>query len=250
MVEKVCKCNQTLFLLCLKIYKHRRIKNEFLIFVFYETMLKILVMRKINIFILSIIFLPMIAWSQVTAQEPLDLNLGSEGNTRNGLFSSPHFGVQFGSAVSTGFGNGPLFTQSIAPHLKFHNNQNFTLTLGSTISTSNLGAVSQFNSPMMPQRFMSTAIFALGAYELNPRLTLTGGTWVERNNLSYMQDQMNPQAFNLNAGGMMMGLDYRISENFSVGAEINVSRGQSPFNMYQHNPGSLHSNPFKRNYPW
>jgi hypothetical protein len=207
-------------------------------------------MRKLNLFILTIMLLPTISWSQMATEEPLNLNFGNKSNTQNGLFSSPHFGLQFGSAVSTGFGNGPLFTQSIAPHLKFHNNQNFTLTLGSTISTSNLGAVSQFNSPMIPQRFMSTTIFALGAYELNPRLTLTGGTWVERNNLSYMQDQMNPQAFNLNAGGMMMGLDYRITDNFSFGAEINISRGQNPFNMYHNNPGSWRSNTFQRNYPW
>jgi hypothetical protein len=44
--------------------------------------------------------------------------------------------------------------------------------------------------------------------------------------------QMNPQAFNLNAGGMMIGMDYRISERFSFGAEINVSRGYNPFNPY------------------
>lgn len=149
------------------------------------------------------------------------------------LQTTPDFGLELGSSFATGFGGASMFTQSIAPHVQFRPGQNFALTVGTVFSTANMsGGFS--GSPVMQSgdRFMSTTVYALGAYQLNPRVVITGGAWTERNNLNLMNDQMNPQAFDMNAKGMMLGIDYKVTENFRFGAEINVSHGGNPFNMY------------------
>jgi hypothetical protein len=192
--------------------------------------------------------------------------LASQGlyNSGSGLFSNnasgttPHFGMQVGSSFSTGFAGSGLFSQSIAPHLTFRPGKNFTLIAGSVLSTSSFSGGSPFMAgSAAPDRFYSTTVYALGAYQLNPRVTLTGAAWGERNNMnammygSQMGPQMNPQAFNLNAGGVMMGLDYKISENISIGAEINLSRGVNPFNPYMNNNPFRNNNSYNnRRYPW
>jgi hypothetical protein len=170
------------------------------------------------------------------------------------LFSArPTFGMQMGSTFTTGFG-GNMFTQSFAPHLQFRPGQNFSLTVGTVFSTSNFsGGTPMFmnvSGAGMPDRFLSNTVYALGAYQVNPRLTITGGAWTEQNNLNMMQNQMNPQAFDLNARGMMMGMDLRITENLRFGAEVSISRGYNPFNPYSSGAGYYNPNPFHRRYPW
>ncbi len=167
--------------------------------------------------------------------------------------SSPRFGMQMGSTFSTGFG-GSMFTQSFAPYLRFQPGQNFSLTAGTIFSTSNFsGGVPMFmnvSGAEMPNSYLSNTIYAFGAYQVNPRLTITGGAWTEQNNFNMMHDQMNPQAFDLNARGMMMGMELRITENLRFGAEVNVSRGSNPFNPYSAGPGYYQTSPFHRRYPW
>ena len=170
------------------------------------------------------------------------------------LFNSgPDFGMQVGSTFSTGFG-GSIFTQSFAPHLQFQPGKNFYLTVGTIFSTSNFsGGMPMFmnvSGAEMPNRYLSNTVYAFGAYQVNPRLVITGGAWTEQNNFNMMQNQMNPQAFDMNARGMMMGMDLRITENLRFGAEVSVSRGHNPFNPYSSGFGHYHPGPFQRRHPW
>ena len=82
---------------------------------------------------------------------------------------------------------------------------------------------------------------------------------MERNNMDMPEMRMNPMAFDTNPRGMVFGFDYRVSDNFSFGAEVNVSRGYNPFNpLYNrgfydpafggprspfHGPSPFHRNP-------
>ncbi len=173
------------------------------------------------------------------------------------------FGFQLGTSFTTAFGGSSLFSQSFAPHFQWNPAQRFSLVVGSVFSTgqfSGAGGFSPFglvpvaDAGMMPQRLFSGSVYALGAYQLNERLTLTGGTWFERNNLQMAQPQMNPQAFNTNPRGMMVGFDYRVTENFRFGAQLNVSQGYNPFNPFNQfggfNRGGFAPSPFPRNTIW
>lgn len=202
-----------------------------------------------KIYILCLVFLmPAVLLAQLN--EPVEPSLLSKENS---IFSSkPDFGLQLGSSFSNGFGGSSFFTQSIAPHMQLQPHRNFRLIVGTTLSTTSFGGnapVMGFAQEQLPQRYFSNTVYAFGAYQLNPRLTLTGGAWTEQNNLNLMQNQMNPQAFDLNARGMMMGMDYKITENLRFGAELSFSKGQNPFSPYS-GYGNQYSSPFHRRTPW
>ncbi len=189
------------------------------------------------------------------SQDQNESNISLLNDNYSFMNPSTQFGMQLGSSFSTGYGGG-MFSQSIAPYLTFRPGQNFSLMVGSVLSTSSFqGGTASLGVPVSaPNRFLSTTVYAFGAYQLNPRLTITGGAWTERNNMGAMMfndfpGQMNPQAFNMNASGMVMGLDYKISEKFSIGAGVNISNGYNPFNPYT-SPGSFYNSPFNRRSGW
>ncbi|MFP4287859.1 MAG: hypothetical protein ACLFQS_01265 [Bacteroidales bacterium] len=211
-------------------------------------------MKTIKIFSKHLIAFALIlsAFSLATAQEENGLNLLS--GEYSILQSQPSFGLQMGSSFTTGMGGNSLFSQSIAPNMQLDVTKNFQLVVGSVFTTGNLGnnGSMQLNSGMeVPQRLNSTMVYAMGAYQMNPRLTITGAAWTERNNMNAFQNQMNPQAFNTNARGMMMGVDYKITENLRFGAEVNISNGRNPFSPYgNYGSNPFYSNPFHRRTSW
>lgn len=189
----------------------------------------------------------------VSAQESKSSDTGLLSGNYSFLDASPDFGVQMSSSFTSGFAGAGMFSQSIAPHMQFRPGKNFSIIAGSILSTSSFsGGTSFMAGPSAPTRFYSTTVYALGAYQVNQRLTVSGGAWGERNNLNelHFSPQMNPQAFNMNAGGIMMGLDYKITENLRFGAEINVSRGSDPFNPYMNNNPFNPYNSFNRRRTW
>ncbi len=196
--------------------------------------------------------MPAFIWAQQSDRNNFSSGLDKEGYS---LFNnSSRFGMEMGSSFATGFRGTSMFTQTLSPHLQFQPGQNFSLTVGTLFSTSTFGGSSPVmyggSGEVMPDRMNAATVYAFGAYQLNPRLTLTGGAWTERNNMNQMYGQMNPQAFDMNARGMMMGMEYRITENLSFGAEVGVSRGYNPFNPYSSGFGHQPMSPFQRRHPW
>jgi hypothetical protein len=185
--------------------------------------------------------------------------------TESGLvIPKTDFGLQLGTSFTTGFGGSTLFSQSLAPHFQWNPGQRFSLLVGSVVSTGQFSGMNGFSpfgfghagdlGMMAPQRLFSTTVYAMGAYQLNPRLTIIGGGWTEHNNFQMTQPQMNSQAFNLNPRGMMVGFGYRITDNLSFGAQVNVSSGYNPFNPFSQ-PGGFNRSvfapsPFHRNPFW
>jgi hypothetical protein len=179
--------------------------------------------------------------------------------------SNPHFGLQFGSSFTTGFGGGNLFTQTIAPNLRWDLSQRWSLTVGTIFSSTQMSGFGAFypmgsafgagQSLASPGRLFSATTYSMGVYQVNPRLIISGGAWMEHNNMpGLFQQQMNPQAFNMQGRGMMVGFDYQVSEGFSVGAQVRMSGGYNQFNQF-YAPGPFHrsmqpGNPFFRPAGW
>ncbi len=197
------------------------------------------------------LLLPMLLASQDQSQQ-LNQGAGLLSGEYSLLSQQPNFGLQMGTSFSSGFGGGSLFSQSISPYMQLQPGQNFSLMVGTTFTTGQFSGVQPLQSSLgaeMPQRMNSAVVYAMGAYQVNQKLTITGGAWTERNNMNLVQEpQMNSQAFNNNARGMMLGMDYQINDKMSFGAEVNISTGHNPFNPYSSNP--FRSNPFHRNNPW
>ncbi len=172
--------------------------------------------------------------------------------------STPHFGLQVGSSFSTMGSSGNMFSQSVAPAMQWDMTEKFSLQVGTIFSSSRVSGFIPGQTPFpgsMPfndisdNRFTSMTMYAFGAYQLNPRLVITGGTWFEQSGFDFMGSTLEtgnaytPQ-------GMMLGLDYRVTENLRFGIEVSSSRGYNPYmpNFYQQNvyPTGFNRNPFSR----
>lgn len=153
-------------------------------------------------------------------------------------FQTPAFGMSVGSSFTSGLNGGGLFSQSIAPYLKWNASPRWELVVGTLFLSSQFNGINTFSpfsdfqgsAQAMPQRMFSTTVYASGAYQVNDKLTLSGSTWLEHNNMPQrFEAQMNPMAFSANGKGMMIGLDYRLGENMSLGAQISMSSGFNPY---------------------
>ncbi len=183
------------------------------------------------------------------------LFLATTAPAQNG---TPHFGFQVGSSFSTMGNAGNMFTHSLAPVMNWDMNERFTLQVGTIFSTSRMNGLmpadsylsgSQLFNHNAGNSFSSMTVYAFGAYQLNPRLTLTGGTWVEQSGFDFMGSTLE-SGNTFNPQGVMLGLDYKVTENFRFGFEVSTTRGYNPYApfIYQQNafPGGFNRNPFHR----
>ncbi len=200
--------------------------------------------------------------------------VGAQDASRSDLFGNekefrPAYDLSFtaGTSFSSFSGAGGMFTQRIAPRLNLDLGKDFHMEIGTVFSSSRISGMPLAIAPaagvnqsgaMFQQadaHLFSSTIYAIGTYQLNPRLSIHGATWVERNNLD-MRDMpvMNPYAVRQNPKGMMLGFDYQVTENFRFGAEVNVSAGHNPYAPmhFQQSPfgGFHHPSPFHRPAHW
>ncbi len=179
--------------------------------------------------------------------------------------SSHDFSLTAGSSFSSFSGAGGMFSSSIAPRLNWDMTKDFHLEIGTIFSSSRISDMPMGLSPMqsyggmMPQgdvNLFSSTVYAMGAYQVSPRLSIHGATWFERTSFDMMDDMpaMNAQATGHNPQGMLLGFDYKVTENFRFGAEVNVSAGYNPYGPmnFQQSPfGGFHSpSPFHRSGRW
>ncbi len=183
--------------------------------------------------------------------------------------ASPAYDLSFtaGTSFSSFSGAGGMFTNRLAPRLNLDMGKDFHLEVGTIFSSSRISGMPvglvpegtlQGSGATFQQadgHLFSSTVYALGAYQLSPRLSIHGATWFERNNLD-MQDMpvMNPHAVSQSPQGMMLGFDYQVTENFRFGAEVNVSSGYNPYAPmhFQQSPfGGFHNpSPFHRPGRW
>ncbi len=177
----------------------------------------------------------------------------------SGLFynnSSLNYDLRLGTSFSTGFGGSSFFMHSIAPSINWAASERFTIQAGTVFSSVSFSGIQQntmihgfdnsYEQSFLQDNFYSNLTYALGFYRINENLTFMGGAYFESSNLG-QHLQMNQKAFDLNAKGMIMGFDYRISNNMRIGAEFNFRSGHSPsfyqFSPYS-SPGFYRSSPF------
>ncbi len=177
----------------------------------------------------------------------------------NGLFSdnqSLNYDLRLGSSFTTGFGSGSFHTHSIAPSVNWAASERFTVLAGTLFTYSAFPGLQQntmiggfdntYEQSFLSDNIYSNLTYTLGFYRVSENLTFMGGAYFESSNLG-QNAEMNPEAFNFNAKGMIMGFDYKISDKMRIGAEFNFRSGHSPY--YYHfspysSPGFYQSSPF------
>ncbi len=181
-------------------------------------------------------------------------------STLNAQDNSYDFSLDVGSMFTTAGNYGNFFSHRIAPSFNWDISKDFQLEAGTVFSSTRMtGAMPYGFSPAGEQQLLfapsspvlSTSVYAFGVYHLSPKLSISGGTWFEQMHFDVQEGAINPLATQQNPRGMMLGLEYRVSENLRFGFEVNASTGISPYmpGGFQNTafPGSFYNrNPFHR----
>lgn len=157
------------------------------------------------------------------------------------LTPASRFGLQTGASF-TGNGNGgSLFSTWVAPSFNQPMSKNFTLTAGAFINNTtfnnvlllnNEGSVTSVNSNLT-----TFTLYAAGSYRVNERLTVNGSAFKTIN--PAFNARLNAENLQMEAQGMSVGVGYKVSENFHIGAEFRMQQSNSNYySPWQFNPGS------------
>jgi hypothetical protein len=148
------------------------------------------------------------------------------------------FGLDMGTAFTTFGRHGSLFTNYLAPEIRYQAAPRLHFSTGIVLST---GFMPGSGLEGSGNRFNRVLVYAEGAYRLNPRLTIGGMVVKELDN--DFQRQMH--AFQKNSGFQSVGMsvDYKITDNMRIGARFNITEGR-PY--YYTDP----ANPFIRRSPF
>ena len=163
--------------------------------------------------------------------------------------------MEVGSTFGLGNGSESLFGVYAAPHISYLVSPRFRVNVGAMIQNSNfLNYYNPYYShyPEYTQTFSSnlttTQIYAEGAYLINPRLVVNARVY--KTVSAFDEPKMNPRARDLDGDGASVGFNYKVTDNFQVGAQVGYSRGRRPYDPYYHHynspftPDPFFSNPF------
>ena len=203
----------------------------------------------------GILLLPLLSLAQDSEGEGLllqQLNMGQEVLTvpelKTPVRDKIDFGLEAGAAFTSFGRHGSMFDSYIAPEIRYHATPRLHFSAGVVLSTGfmsgsgfeGVGTAGGGSASPLGNRFNRILVFAEGNYQINPRLTVGGMVVKELDNDMYRH--MN--AFQKNSGFQSIGMNvnYKITDNFHVGARFNMTDGR-PY--YYNDP----TNPFMQRSP-
>ena len=161
-------------------------------------------------------------------------------NNKTPLADRFHLSLQTGVSF---FSNGKrsAFNNWIAPAITYDVTPKFNLSVGTIAMFGNPGYISNFSNESTTSLSQNTNkghyfLYAQGAYLLNDRVTLRGTILKE-----IAPNQKNPQAIDFKS----VGVDFKISDNFSISADYMVSKGYNGSLMRNYN--GFNASPFPLN---
>ena len=151
------------------------------------------------------------------------------------------FQMQVGTSVGTNFRNGAMWSNYMAPSLRYNVHPRWNLSVGTMLVNTqfNTAVAGAEGSSMRRVNQLRSFVYAQGQYMASERLRLTGTAFYELSQFGGKQLRMNPQAANFTSKGASIYAEYKISEHFSVGAGAQISNGNG--NNYLRN--GLYSSP-------
>jgi len=142
--------------------------------------------------------------------------------------------MEMGTSFSVGSGGSSLFGVYAAPHVSYKVSPKFRVNFGAMIRNSNF--VNYYNPYGFEstQRFndniTQTFVYVEGEYLVNDRLMIHAKGYKEI--ARFNEPNVNPRALDLDNGGVAVGFDYKVNDNFHFGAEVSIHKGNTPYNPY------------------
>jgi hypothetical protein len=170
--------------------------------------------------------------------------------------------MEMGTSFGVGSGGGGLFGIYAAPHISYKVTPKFRINFGAMIRNSNF--INYYNPygfeslSRFENNITQTFVYIEGEYLVNDRLLVHARGYKEI--ARFNQPDINSKALGLDNGGVALGFDYKVTDNFHFGAEVSFNKGNAPYNPYSpylNNgfvPGGF-NNPFSNRYrspfdPW
>lgn len=144
-----------------------------------------------------------------------------------------NYSLETGSMFYGGAMKGSTFY--VAPSFTYAFSKKFSMQGGVMFMNNNYSYTANqvFGQPdtrlfSQPSKY-ETVVYAKGNYQVNNRLTFTGTVVKNFSDNSGMQNQ----SWNNNFQMMSMGMNYKLSDNITLGAGLRVMQGSGYYNPYQ-----------------
>ncbi len=157
--------------------------------------------------------------------------------------------VQLGTSFFSSFTGSPMMSSYIAPILNFNISSRFNLSVGGILMNNHTSVFNQFapgsiEQGSLPGRLTSDfAMFASGNYLVNNKLLVYGSAYTSKFSANnYSPFRLNSSlSRNDHFDRFTLGAKYKISNAFTIGAQVEYSDGLNPcyrFNPYGQSPFS------------
>ena len=145
--------------------------------------------------------------------------------------------VQLGTSFFSSFTGSPMMSSYIAPILNFNISSRFNLSVGGILMNNHTSVFNQFapgsiEQGSLPGRLNSDfAMFASGNYLVNNKLLVYGSAYTSKFSANnYSPFRLNSSTFRKNHfDRYTLGAKYKLSNMFTIGAQVEYSDGLNPY---------------------
>ena len=150
--------------------------------------------------------------------------------------------VQLGTSFTSSFTGSPMMSSYIAPILNFNISPRFNLSVGGILMNNHTSVFNQFapgsiEQGSLPGRLNSDfAVFASGNWLVNNKLLVYGSAYTSKFSANnYSPFRLNSSlSRNDHFDRYTLGAKYKLSNMFTIGAQVEYSDGLNPY--YRFNP--------------
>lgn len=201
--------------------------------------------RNNSVKILILCLLNFLCVEILQAQESLNPNISFGGNlTSEKSIQSPlNVSINTGVGVFNSFENNSGFYTFLNPNLSYQLTQKFTIQTSFTyFQGSNFPVLNynlESNDVDIQNQDLAFGLFAVsGSYMVNPKLIVSGGVWKRTSmNPAFSNEKLNSHAVDLEADGVTIGINYKVSDKVQFNAVIDYSRGGNNYLPYNNTWG-------------
>jgi hypothetical protein len=161
--------------------------------------------------------------------------------------------MSFSVDAGFGFGGNKYYSGGytyISPYLSYLVTPRFTLDVGGILQQGINGFNNtEFNS--FGGKSTNLLLFARGNYLVSDRLIISGSIYKTFTNNKITNSEFLGNKKSLDNYGISVGMDYKISEHMTIGAQVNFSNGNdNPFYQSQYSPYGGFQSGFGQHHPY
>ncbi|MDA3781365.1 MAG: hypothetical protein PF487_14235 [Bacteroidales bacterium] len=152
---------------------------------------------------------------------------------KSSTYSKMNFRMSMGTGITSMSGIGTSSNTYLAPSIDYRLNENLNFHFSGIFSSNNMFNENNFNSTnIYNQPNNNWGVSGSGNYKIGNKTNIIG-SGVYYNNSQSVFDQQYTNSLNQNYSSVAVGVNYKISENVHIGAQVRFSNGINP---YYNNP--------------